>query len=250
MARIEHVVATALTASGLFAAGCGDDRPDDRVLVLAASSLTEAFSAMEAQFEEAHPGVDVEVGFGGSSTLQVQVEQGAPAAVVAFADTESMATLAGAGLVEEPVQFATNSVVLATPIDDPGDVAELADLTDPDRLVGICAAQVPCGRYAREVFERAGLEPSVDTEEPDVRALVGKLVSGELDAGLVYATDVQAMPDRLRAVPLPPGVDVRAAYPIAVVTETGDRAMAERFVDFVGSPAGQAVMTDAGFGRP
>lgn len=250
MARIEHVVAAALAASGLVAAGCSDDPSTDRVLVLAASSLTEAFSAMETEFEAANPGVDVQLSFGGSSTLRVQVEQGAPAAVVAFADSAPMTALADAGLVAEPIRFATNSIVLATPIDDPGSVDDLADLADPELLVGICAAQVPCGRYARDVFERAGLDASVDTEEPDVRALVAKLVAGELDAGLVYATDVRAMPERLREVALPSGAEVRADYPIAVVAETADRLSAERFVAFVVSPAGQAVMGDAGFGSP
>ena len=250
MTRIEHVVAATLAASGFVAAGCSDDPSSDRVLVLAASSLTEAFSAMETEFEAANPGVDVELSFGGSSTLRVQVEQGAPAAVVAFADSAPMIELAEADLVDDPVRFATNSIVLATPIDDPGSVDELADLSDPDRLVGICAAQVPCGRYAHDVFERAGLDASVDTEEPDVRALVGKLVAGELDAGLVYSTDVRAMPDRLREVPLPSGVEVRAEYPIAVVTDTPERLAAERFVEFVASAEGQAVMADAGFGSP
>lgn len=250
MARIEHVVAAALATSGLVATGCSEDPTTDRVLVLAASSLTEAFTAMETEFEAANPDVDVQLSFGGSSTLRVQVEEGAPAAVVAFADSAPMIALADADLVADPVRFATNSIVLATPIDDPGGVDELADLADPDLLVGICAAQVPCGRYARDVFERAGLDASVDTEEPDVRALVGKLVVGELDAGLVYATDVRAMSDRLREVALPSGVEVRAEYPIAVVTDTADRLAAERFVGFVASPSGQAVMADAGFGSP
>lgn len=250
MARIEHVVAAALATSGLVATGCSEDPTTDRVLVLAASSLTEAFTAMETEFEAANPDVDVQLSFGGSSTLRVQVEEGAPAAVVAFADSAPMIALADADLVADPVRFATNSIVLATPIDDPGGVDELADLADPNLLVGICAAQVPCGRYARDVFERAGLDASVDTEEPDVRALVGKLVVGELDAGLVYATDVRAMSDRLREVALPSGVEVRAEYPIAVVTDTADRLAAERFVRFVASPSGQAVMADAGFGSP
>lgn len=248
MARIEHVVLVALAASIPVLVGCSDGDDAEPVLILAASSLTDAFAAMEDEFEAAHPDIDVQVSFGGSSTLQVQVEEGAPAAVVAFADAAPMRTLTDEGLVVDPVRFATNSIVLATPIDDPGSVDGLADLTDPDLLVGVCAAQVPCGAYAREVFDLAGIEPSIDTEEPDVRALVAKLAAGELDAGLVYATDVLAMPDRLRTVPLPAGVDVRTEYPIAVVEGSADRDAAARFVDFVTSPAGRSVLEAAGFG--
>jgi molybdate transport system substrate-binding protein len=160
-----------------------------------------------------------------------------------------MNALVDAGLVETPVPFATNSMVLAVPDDNPGEVDSLAALADPDLLVGVCAPQVPCGEYARQVFDAAGVEASLDTEEPDVRSLAGKLAAGELDAGLVYATDVRAMPDQLQVVPLPPGVDVRAEYPIAVVSGSDHIDAGRAFVAFVESPQGQAILADAGFGE-
>ncbi|MGA9278362.1 molybdate ABC transporter substrate-binding protein [Ilumatobacter sp.] len=244
-------IATALAAVTILVmttAACGDSDEDGSVLVLAASSLTDAFTAMEAEFEAAHD-VDVELSFGGSSTLRVQVEQGAPAAVVAFADTAPMDALVAGGFAEAPETFATNSMTLVIPADNPGDVSGLADLTDPGLLVGVCAPQVPCGRYAQDVLTQAGVAASVDTEEPDVRSLAAKIAAGELDAGLIYTTDVDAFPGELTAIELPDGIDVRADYPIAIVDGTSARSDAELFVDFVLSPAGQAILTDAGFGE-
>jgi len=243
---IRALVAAAAVSTAL--AGCGSDDDSNSLLVLAASSLTDSFDSMETAFEAANPDVDVEISVAGSSALSVQIEQGAPADVVALADTVPMDALAAAGLVDAPVRFATNSMVLAVPIDNPGGVDSLDALSDSALLVGVCAPQVPCGRYAQEVFDAAGVEASLDTEEPDVRSLAGKLASGELDAGLVYATDVEAMPDRLMTIPLPDGVDVRADYPIAIVGDTDDRDGARRFIDFVTSPDGQAILAEAGFG--
>jgi molybdate transport system substrate-binding protein len=232
----------------LALAGCGSADDPDTLLVLAASSLTDSFDAMETAFEAVNPDVDVEISVAGSSALSVQIEQGAPADVVALADTAPMDALAAAGLVERSIPFAANTMVLAVPIDNPGDVDGLDALSDSGLLIGVCAPQVPCGRYAREVLDAAGVDASLDTEEPDVRSLAGKIASGELDAGLVYATDVGSMPDRLVAIPLPDGVDVRAEYPIAVVSATDARDRARRFIDFVNSAAGQAILADAGFG--
>jgi molybdate transport system substrate-binding protein len=247
MFRLIGALVAAVVVS-LTIAGCGAEDDQDSLLVLAASSLTDAFDAMETAFEAANPGVDVEISVAGSSSIGVQIEQGAPADVVALADTVPMDALAEAGLVENPSRFATNSMVLAVPSENPGDVVGLEALSDSALLIGVCAPQVPCGRYAREVLDAAGVDASLDTEEPDVRSLAGKIASGELDAGLVYATDVGSMPDRLVAIPLPDGVDVPADYPIAIVSDTGDRDSAGRFIDFVRSAAGQAILADAGFG--
>ncbi len=230
-------------------AGCGSVDDTEPLLVLAAASLADSFESMATAFEAANPDVDVEVSVAGSSALSVQIEQGAPADVVALAAAAPMNALVDAGLVETPIRFATNSMVLAVPDDNPGGVDSLAALADSDLLVGVCAPQVPCGEYARQVFDAAGVEASIDTEEPDVRSLAGKLAAGELDAGLVYATDARATPDRLRVIPLPPGVDVRAEYPIAVVSGSDDLDSARRFVAFVESPEGRSILADAGFGE-
>ncbi len=248
MHRISIALTTvAVGASSLVASSCGDDG-EASVLVLAAASLTDAFTTMADEFESEHPDVDVQVSFGGSSTLQVQVEEGAPADIVAFADGVPVDALAAEGLVDDPVVFATNSVVLVTPTDNPGGVTTIDDLADPDLLVGVCAPQVPCGRYAREVLSQSGVDASVDTEEPDVRSLAAKVASGELDAALVYATDVEAFDGELATIPLPDGVDVGAEYPIAVLDDSSAADGARLFVDFVLSPTGQAVLSAAGFG--
>lgn len=247
MFRTSRAIVSAAVAS-LAIAGCGTSDDSESLLVLAASSLTDTFNTMETAFEAANPDVDVEISVAGSSALSVQIEQGAPADVVALAGTRPMDALAAEALVERPVRFATNSMVLAVPLDNPGDVDDLEALSDSALLVGLCAPQVPCGRYAQEMLDAAGVDASLDTEEPDVRSLAGKIAAGELDAGLVYATDVGAMPDRLKAVPLPDNVVVRAEYPIAIVSDTDNRDAATRFIDFVRSPAGQAILADAEFG--
>lgn len=249
MARIATALAAAAVVTTVVAA-CGGAGRDDAVLVLAASSLTDAFATMESEFESANPDIDVEVSFGGSSALQVQLEEGAPADVVALADTAPMDALVDADLAASPTIFATNSLVLVTPAANPGGIGSLDDLADPDLLVGVCAPQVPCGRYATELLESAGVDASVDTEEPDVRSLAAKVATGELDAGLVYATDVDPFGDQIVVVPIADASDVRAEYPIAVVSESSSVEAARRFIDFVLSPAGRDVLSDSGFGGP
>lgn len=236
-------------AAGLaLLASCTSD--DDELIVLAASSLADVMAQFESEFETMNPGVDVAISLAGSNSLLTQVEQGAPADVVAFADTDPMDVLARSGEVDDPVVFASNRLVLATPSDDPGDVDSLDDLADPDRVIGLCAPAVPCGSLAIELLTAVGIEAAPDTEEPDVRSLVAKLVSGELDAGLVYASDAAAFPVGLRVVDVDLGSDVRNLYPIAIVRDSPRRGDAARFVEFVVSDTGAAILTDAGFATP
>jgi len=253
MLRIATRLVTAAAVAGAVGS-CGGSDDGQTVLVLAASSLTDAFTGIEVAFEADNPGVDVEMSYGGSSTLRVQVEEGAPAAVVAFADVAPMEPLIAAELVGQPSTFAANSMILATPIDNPGSVSALDDLADPDLLVGVCAPQVPCGRYALDVLAQAGVDASIDTEEPDVRALAAKVATAELDAGLIYVTDAAARPGEIAVIALPDTVDVVIEYPIALVTDdsnaAADSADARSFVDFVLSTAGREILTDAGFETP
>jgi molybdate transport system substrate-binding protein len=234
-------------AVALLAGGCSGES-DDTVLVLAAASLTDAFTSIAVEFEAANPGIEVELSFAGSNSLSVQVEQGAPGDVVALAEVAPINALNSAGLVDLPVAFASNSLVVAVPADNPGDVTSIDDLANPDLLVGVCAPTVPCGAYAEVVLAAAGVSPSLDTEEPDVRSLVGKLVAGELDVGLIYATDVQAFRDDLHVIPLPASVDVRADYSIGLLDEAPNRAGGQRFIEFVTSTQGQDILRAAGFG--
>ena len=236
-----------LVALLCLAAACGGSDDDGTTLrVFAAASLTDVFDDLSAAFTRANPGVDVELVVGPSSGLVAQLRDGAPADVLATADVEAMA--AALDLVEgAPAVFARNRPALAVPAGNPGDVRALADLADEDRLVGLCAEEVPCGRLARALLDAAGIVPAVDTEEPDVRALLTKVEAGELDAGIVYATDVRAAGDAVESVPVPEAADLTVEYPIVVVTRSDG---ADAFADFVRGEQGRDVLTDHGFLPP
>lgn len=245
MRRAVAVLAILAGAGAGAGASCGGD-DGDSVHVFAAASLSDAFVAVAAAFEADRPDVDVRLNIAGSSALREQIVEGAPADVFAAADGSAMNALVEAGdTAGEPVVFATNSLTIAVPAGNPAGVDSLDDLADPGLLVGLCAAGVPCGDLAREVLAQAGVAASVDTDEPNVRALAAKIADGELDAGLVYVTDVD---DRLDAVPIDEAVDVVAAYPIVALRGAG--AAAEAFVEFVLSPAGRRILTEHGFGVP
>ena len=243
-----------VTLVGCGSSGDGPEAGDDgtgTVTVFAAASLTDVISSLGATFEAAHPGTSVAFSFGPSSGLATQVREGAPADVVATASTDTMDDLAAAGVLDgAPRPFATNGLEIAVPPGNPGGVEGLADLADADLVVALCAAEVPCGRFAREAFAAAGVVPSVDSDEQDVRALLTKVEAGEVDAGVVYRTDVVAAGDAVEGIALPAEQDVTATYPIAVTDEAGDGATAQAFVDLVLSPTGQAALADAGFGPP
>ncbi len=219
---------------------------DSEVVVFAAASLSDAFAAVEAEFEAMNPDVEVQINFAGSSTLAAQLLEGAPADVFASADLQAMGSVLSEGLVMSPSVFATNEMIIAVPEGNPAGVAGLADLEDDRLFVGVCAGPVPCGRAARQVFTKAGIVPSIDTEEPDVRSLLTKIEAGELDAGIVYVSDVQDR-SRVEAIPIDGSVNVTVSYPIAAA-ETAGRA-AQDFVAFVLSQSGQAILAEFGFGR-
>jgi molybdate transport system substrate-binding protein len=246
----------------LLLAGCGDDESaassrdvtdggrHRSVTVLAAASLTDAFTELAAEFEAAEPGISVELSFGSSSSLREQILGGAPADVFASANRSNMAAVVDAGLARDPEVFATNQLQLAVPSDNPGDVDGLEDLADPDLLIGLCAEEVPCGEFGRQVLAAAGVTPSIDTNAPDVRALLTQLESGDLDAGIVYETDVLASGDAVVGIDIPAADNVVAAYPIAALTDAGDMDAAQAFVAFVRSARGQPILTSFGFGSP
>lgn len=233
-----------LVVAGLVAGACGGS-DDDVVLVLAASSLTDVFQDMELAYERANPSIDIELSFAGSSALRVQIDQGAPADVVAVANETVMTELAGEGHVEVPTLFATNHLVVAAAADAAPSITGPDDLADASLLVGLCALQVPCGQYANDALAIAGVVPDVDTFENDVRSLTTKLAIGELDVAVVYATDVAAQPDELVAIAPLDGVEVR--YPIARLTDAPRADNAAAFVEFVLSAEGQAILESAGF---
>jgi len=211
--------------------------------------LTDAFSEIEMAFEAAHPEIDVQLNLAGSASLREQILQGAPADVFASANRATMRDILDAGEATTSVSFATNTLQIAVPLDNPGGVTGIADLADEDLLVGLCGEQVPCGQLARQALEQAGVVASIDTNEGDVRALVTKLEAGELDVGIVYATDVLSS-NEITGIALPAASDVSVAYPIAQLTNAANEDGARQFVEFVLSAEGQAILASTGFASP
>jgi molybdate transport system substrate-binding protein len=224
------------------------DQLGGTVRVFAAASLTDAYGDIAAAFEAEHPGVIVELNLAGSSSLVTQILEGSPADVVATADQRTMGQLVEEQLLgAEPEVVAENALELVVPAGNPGDVGGLDDLADDDLLVGICAPQVPCGALAEDALSAAGVVAAPDTEEPNVRALLTKLTSGDLDVGLVYRSDVVAAGDAVERIAAPELDGITTAYPVAALADAGDRATADALVDFITGPEGRRILADHGF---
>jgi molybdate transport system substrate-binding protein len=231
------------------ASGSGD--PQGSITVFAAASLVDAFDEIGSAFEDANPGVSVDFSYDGSSSLRDQILGGAPADVFASANPSNMDPVAeGGGLDGDPETFVTNELEIAVPAGNEAGVDGLDDFDNDSLLIGLCAEQVPCGELGREALANAGVTPAPDTEELDVRSLLEKVGSGDLDAGIVYVTDVQAAGGRVDGIEIPDGDNVVAEYPIATLAESGNPDVAQAFVDFVLSDDGQQILESYGFGPP
>ncbi|HVU73595.1 MAG TPA: molybdate ABC transporter substrate-binding protein [Mycobacteriales bacterium] len=218
--------------------------------VLAASSLTETFSQLGHDFEQSHPGVEVTFSFGGSSGLAQQLAAGAPADVFAAASSTTMKTVQDAGLLDgAPVTFARNRLAVAVP---PGStkVQTYPDIAKPGVALAICAAEVPCGAAAQALFTATGLTPHPATEEQDVKSVLTKVELGEADAGVVYITDVRAAGDKVGSVAVPYVEGAVASYPIAALSASKHRALAEQLVAYLSGAHGEQVLQAAGFLPP
>ncbi|HEY0168660.1 MAG TPA: molybdate ABC transporter substrate-binding protein [Jatrophihabitans sp.] len=220
------------------------------VTVFAAASLTEVFGTLARQFQAKHPGTRVRLNIGASSALALQITQGAPADVFASAATVNMDQLARAGAVSGVRDFAGNALQLAVPAGNPARVQGLADLARPGVKVALCQAQVPCGAAAVAVLGKAGLRVTPVTLEADVRATLTKVRTGEVDAGLVYVTDVRSAGATVRGIAIPPALNTSVRYPIGVLREARNRAGAEAFTAYVLSAEGRRVLSAAGFTTP
>ena len=235
-----------LLVAGLLTSACGDGGGDEQLLVFAASSLTDVFDRLGSDFEATHPGIDVIVNYGGSSSLAGQIEQGAPADVFAAADRATI----GRVLDEadgEPVVFARNRLAIAVEQGNPLGISGLADLGDRGLIVVLADREVPAGAYAAELLERSGVVLTPSSYESNVRAVAAKVALGEADAGIVYRTDIAANEDRLDAVAIADAENVIADYPIVVLRRS---AAARAFVDFVLDEPGRTALADAGFELP
>ena len=248
----------AVVAVLLSACGGGDDAPAAQsegpggalagsATVLAAASLTESFTEIGRRFEAAHPGVDVTFSFDASSTLVQQVKAGAPADVLATADDATMQQAVDAGAVASPAVFARNRLAIVVARSNPSGIRTVADMARPGLIVVLCAPDVPCGRLGRQVLDRAGARVTPRSLEPNVKGVVSKVVLGEADAGIVYATDVTAAGDKAAGVDIPREENVVASYPIATVHSPRNPAVADAFTAFVRSEEGRSVLTGAGF---
>jgi molybdate transport system substrate-binding protein len=226
--------------------------------VFAAASLTDVFTELGDRLMADNPGLDVQFSFAGSSALATQLAQGAPADVFASADEAQMTKAEDAGLAVDPTVFAQNPLMLAVPADNPlgialpdgGGIPSLADLLPADLLLAVCAPEVPCGAAAAKALDAAGLGDAPDTFEDDVRAVLTKVELGEVDAGLVYVSDVHAAGDKILAFAFRESSLAVNRYPISSLTDAPNPAAAQAFVDLVLSDAGQQVLRDAGFQEP
>lgn len=243
--------AVAIAAAAAACGGASGHAPEERLVVSAAASLSDVFTQFEAEFEAANPAVDVELNVGGSSALREQVIGGAPVDVVAMASPQTMEPLVATGAVAAPPRvFAANDLVVAVPADNPAGVTGLGDFSRGELLIGLCAAGVPCGDLAREALATAGVDPAVDTNEPNVRALLTKIASGELDAGITYATDIAAGGDDVRGVTIPVESNVSTEYVIAPLVRATHPETADLFVQFVLSAEGRETLATFGFSLP
>ncbi|MCY3646517.1 MAG: molybdate ABC transporter substrate-binding protein [Chloroflexi bacterium] len=244
--RLAAAGAFTVAVLGLGACGDGEERRDT-ITVFAAASLTEAFGELASAFEAEHPGVTVRLSFAGSATLRTQILEGAPADVFASASPDEVATLRAAGLVIEERALATNTLVVATGADA---IEAFEDLASPGLRLVLAAEEVPAGRYARESLALAGSDfagrvlANVRSNEANVRSTLAKVELGEADAAIVYASDLRAADEGVRAIAIPERFQVAAEYRIALLSESdGARA----FVAFATSPAGMATLARHGF---
>lgn len=231
-----------------------------KITIFAAASLKESFEELGRRFQEKRAGAQVEFNFGGSPQLLAQLQQGAPAEVVAFADDINMKKAQDAGLIAgEPVIFAKNRLTIVVPKQNRAGIQSLADLAKPGVKVVIAHENVPVGRYAREVLQRASQRPeygsdfaervsnNVVSEEVNVKQVLAKVALGEADAGIVYVTDVKAAGAEVEIIAIPDDVNVIACYPIAVAKQARDPQLAQEFVSLVRSEEGRAVLEAHGF---
>ncbi|MGW1175754.1 molybdate ABC transporter substrate-binding protein [Kitasatospora sp. NPDC002543] len=238
-------------SSGASAAGSGVPKASGTVTVFAAASLKETFTELGKKFEAANPGTKVTFNFGGSSSLATSINSGAPADVFAAASPATMKTVADAGGASgQPVNFVRNTLTIAVPKGNPKHIAGLKDLTASGVKVALCAKEVPCGAAAQTALKAADLNLTPVTLEQDVKGALTKVELGEVDASLVYRTDVRADAAKIDGVDFPEADKAVNDYPIAALAKAPNKGGAAAFVAYVQSPEAKQVLTAAGFQAP
>lgn len=232
------------------ASGSSAEEITGTVTVLAAASLTETFTTLGKQFEAAHPGVTVKFSFAASSALAEQANNGAPADVFASASVKNMTLVTEAKNADTPTIFVKNAMQIAVPASNPANITTLADLAKPGVKVALCQAEVPCGATAQKVFDNAKLKVTPVTLEEDVKSTLAKVELNEVDAAVVYVTDVKAAGDKIKGIEIDPAVNASTEYPIATLTNAPNAVGGKAFMEYVLSAEGQQVLADAGFAKP
>ena len=220
------------------------------ITVFAAASLMETFTKIGQQFEAAHKGDTVKFSFGPSDGLATQITSGAPADVFASASPATMDTVVKASDAANPQTFAKNTMEVAVPPANPAHVTSVNDLAKSSVKVALCQPQVPCGVVAAQVFKNAAITVKPVTLEADVDSVVTQVETGNVDAGMVYVTNVLSAGTKLKGITIPANVNASTLYPIATIKSSKHASIAKEFVDYVLSPAGQQVLAAAGFLKP
>lgn len=241
----------ALALAGCSSSGSGQSPAaglTGSIIVAAASSLTEAFDTIKAQFTKSHPGTKITISYGASSDLATQITNGAPIDVFASASTTNMDDVKDEAI--NPVNFVTNTLEIATPPNNPAHITSVSDLAKPGVKVATCAPEVPCGVVASEVFKNAKITVKPVAEEEDVKSTLAAVESGEVDAGMVYVTDVRSAGDKVNGVAIPTVLNASTEYPIAALRSSKNPDLAKAFVAYVLSPAGKKALAADGFSAP
>ena len=253
MRRLAVIAAVSFLVAGCSPSAPGSQRPITELTVFAASSLSAAFTQLGTDFQEERPDIKVVFNFGSSTDLAHQISSEGTADVFASASGSAMDTVAAEPGVSDRANFATNHLVIITPPDNPAGVVSLDSLTSPMAIV-IGAEGVPVGDYTRQMLDAEGLEHAVLTNvvsnEPDDASIVAKVESGEVDAGIVYASDIPITAGKVHTVEIPLRINITATYPIAVVSGSEHEADARAFVAFVLGDHGQVVLDSHGFDPP
>ena len=224
--------------------------PGGTLTVFAAASLTDVFAELGDRLSADHPDLEVQFNFAGSPALATQIVQGAPADVFASANEEQMAVVSDAGLAADPVVFTSNGLQIAVPRGNPAGVTGLADFAREELALAVCAPEVPCGAAGEKLFAAAGVTAVPDTQEEDVRAALTKVELGEVDAALVYESDVASAGGSVEGVDVPEAEEAVNRYPIGALRDAPNPDAAAAFVGLVLSEEGQRALADAGFRRP
>jgi molybdate transport system substrate-binding protein len=243
--------AASSAASAASSAAASATGSTTAITVFAAASLQGAFTQIGKQFGRAHPGAKVTFSFGPSSGLATQIINGAPASVFASAAPANMTQVVKAGqTLNSPANFARNKMEVAVPPGNPAKVTSVHNLSKSSVKVALCQPQVPCGTVAAQVLKNVGITVTPVTRQPYVTSVLSQVELGNVDAGMVYVTDVKVARSKVKGIAVPSGDNASTLYPIATLKDAADKTVANEFVGYVMGPQGEHVLSMDGFEKP